>query len=241
MSGHSKWSTIKRQKASEDVKRGKTFSRYSKVISLAVAQGGGPDPAANPKLRLAIDRARAENMPKDNIARAINKGQGRGEGQSLVEVDYEGFGPSGIGLIIETITDNKNRTNAEVRKVVERGGGRLGAAGSVAYLFEKLGLIILESQKGSSESLLELAIKAGALDLEEKTNQTWIYTPFQELYSVAEKLAQAGFTIQENAIVWRPKTKVKIDNQEKIEKIKELIAKIEELDDVAAVFANTDL
>ena len=193
MSGHSKWSTIKRKKGAADAKRGKIFTKLIREIATAARTGGG-DPDANPRLRLAIERARAQNMPKDNIERGINKGAGAGDGAVYEEAVYEGYGPGGTALLIEVLTDNKNRTVGEVRHVFSRYGGNLGASGCVSYLFEKKGLIQFDREGVDGDALFEAALEAGAEDVVEGENCIDIVSPPGDFEQVKRTLTARGFT-----------------------------------------------
>lgn len=242
MSGHSKWSTIKRQKGVNDQKRGQLFTKLGKVITIAVREGGGiTDPEDNFKLRLAIEKARGSNMPKENIKRAIERGVGRsGEGQ-LESVIYEGYGPFSVAIIVEAATDNKKRTSQELKSVFERGGGSLGGSGSVFYLFERKGLIVV-AQKGLTEDqVLEKILETGAEDLEETEDGFEIYTQDQRLHEVKERLVSSGLEIIESELTFKPKSTVAITEKEKAEKILKLMDSLEDLDDVQKVYANFDI
>jgi len=197
MSGHSKWSTIKRKKGAADAKRGKIFTKLIREIATAARMGGG-EPDANPRLRLAIEKARGANMPKDNIERAIKKGTGTGEGDAYEEVVYEGYGPGGTAIFIEALTDNKNRTVGEVRHVLTKHGGNLGASGCVAYLFEKKGMLGFDTGNIDSDALLEAALEAGADDVEESADSVEVMTGPAAFEGVKRALAEApsGLRVQ---------------------------------------------
>lgn len=241
MSGHSKWAQIKRKKAAEDLKKGRLFSRLTREISLAVSGGASPDPEKNFRLRLALEKARSANMPKENIKRALDRGAVRGEeSQSLTEASYEVFLPAGAAAIIEAISDNKNRLNAEIRKILERGGGRVGEPGSVSYLFEPTGLLVVENV-GNLEKLLEAAINAGASDLEETNGGIEVYTPPKKLYSVKKVLERMGFKIRAAEPFQRPRTLVKIKDPLRVKKILALIEELENHEEVQKVYANFDI
>jgi YebC/PmpR family DNA-binding regulatory protein len=230
MSGHSKWSTIKRAKGANDQKRGAIFTKLANAIAIAVKEGGG-DINFNFKLRLAVEKAREANMPKDNIQRAIDKGLGQGGSGSLSEAMFEGFAPGGIAVIVEAITDNTNRTAGELRAIFSKNGGSLGSTGSVSYLFERVGEIVV------SVDLLEKAIDAGAVDYEEDGPQINIFTNVSDLHKVKESL---GAKVAE--IVYRPKkeTMVKVSEPGQKEKLEEFLNMLEDLDDVQKVFANVE-
>jgi YebC/PmpR family DNA-binding regulatory protein len=241
MSGHSKWSTIKRKKGAEDAKRGKIFTRLAREITMAAREGGG-DETANSSLRLAVDKARAANMPKDNIKRAIMRGTGEGgEGAEALEaVTYEGYGPSGAALLVDVLTDNKNRTLAEVKHAFTRSGGNLASAGSVAWQFEQKGFIALDHEGTDYDEVFLVAAEAGAEDIEEDEDSISIYTPREDVAKVAEALREAGYTLQEFELTWVAKNEVALSTDEAV-KVMNLIEKLEELDDVENVSSNLDI
>lgn len=240
MSGHSKWATIKRQKAVTDAKRGAIFTKLGKNISIAARKG--KDPEMNPSLRAAIDKAREANMPKDTIERAILKGAGELPGVSYEEVRYEGFGPGGVGLIVECVTDNTNRTLMSLRGIFSDHGGNVGNAGSVSYLFEQKGVIrICHNDFTKSEEELELmAIDAGAEDIETDENSMTITTAREQLHTVAQALTSHGVTLASTETEWVAKTVIDA-SPEQIERIIALIDVLEADDDVNAVYANARL
>lgn len=240
MSGHSKWSTIKRQKGVNDAKRGQIFTKLSMAVTLAVREGGGvTDPAGNFKLRLAIDAARAANMPKENIDRAISRANGKGEA-ALEEAVYEGFGPGGVSLIIETATDNKQRTVSEVKSTLDKNGGSLGVQGAVAYQFEQKGMIGTPKPANMDDFFL-LAVEAGAEDLEEGDDEVIVYTKPEDLNSVREKLLAQNITITSAEFTRIPTTPITIEDPEKAEKIISLVDKLESLGDVQKVYINAQI
>jgi YebC/PmpR family DNA-binding regulatory protein len=239
MSGHSKWSTIKRKKGAADAKRGKIFTKLIREIATAARTGGG-DPDANPRLRLAIEKARAQNMPKDNIERGINKGSGVGDADLYEEVVYEGYGPGGAALLIEVLTDNKNRTVSEVRHVFSRYGGNLGASGCVSYLFEKKGLIQFEREDVDGDALFEAALEAGAEDVVEGENSIDIVIPPGDFEQVKRTLTARGFTPAHAAISLEPSTTVELEGKE-AETMLRLADALEDLDDIQSVNANFDI
>ncbi|MBL7158892.1 YebC/PmpR family DNA-binding transcriptional regulator [Candidatus Microgenomates bacterium] len=245
MSGHSKWSTIKREKGANDQKRGQIFTKLGKAITIAVKDGGGiTDPDKNFKLRLTIDKAREANMPKDNIKRALlrhSANQGKLGGGGWKEVLYEGYGPFGIAIIIEAVTDNKKRTSQELKRVFERGGGRLASTGAVNYLFERKGLIVIEKKDLTEDQVLEKALEAGAEDLEETEDGFEIFTEPQKLNQAKEKIKSFGLKIIDSELSFRPKSTVSITGEEKAKKILKLMDAFESLDDVQKVYANFDL
>ncbi|MFC1711253.1 YebC/PmpR family DNA-binding transcriptional regulator [Patescibacteria group bacterium] len=239
MSGHSKWSTIKHQKAITDKKRGNIFSKVAKVITVAVKEGGGGDPDINAKLRLAIEQAKSVNMPKDNIKRAIERGLGKGEGSNLQTVIYEGYGPEKTAVIVEAVTDNKNRTGAEIKTVFDRGGGGLGAPGSALYLFSKKGLILVEKSNDLEEQMLSL-IDLGAEDVEDGESSIEVYTNPSELDVVKNKITKAGFKLLQADIIYKPNTLISIQDPDKQNKLTSFLEKLEDLDDVQNVYCNLD-
>lgn len=237
MSGHSKWSTIKRQKGVADAKRGQLFTKLSQAITIAVKQGGGViDPNSNFKLRLAMDKGRGANMPKEIIQRAIEKAKG-GAGGDMEELVYEGFGPGGVAFIVETVTDNKQRTVSEVKNIFDKNGGNLGAQGSVSYLFKKTGEIVIKKTGKSSDEILEMALDAGVEDMEEGDDVVYLYTDPQNLIQVRNVLSEKGLVVDSAELVFRAETTVSVD--EEIEKkIFNLLEKLEDLDDVQKVYTN---
>lgn len=240
MSGHSKWTQIKRQKGINDVKKGLAFTKLSNNITLAVKQGGGiGDPGQNFKLRLAIDVARSRNMPKENIQRAIEKGLGK-NASLMEEITYEGFCPNGIAIIIESITDNKNRTTAEIANIFNKNGGSMGQPGSVSYLFKTLGQIILKKDKIFDEVFLFAADK-NVEDLEEINDEFFIYTKPQELKNIKEEFEKAGFKIIEAELIKKPLNPILFENEEQVLDIINFIEKLENNDDTQKVYANFEI
>lgn len=237
MSGHSKWSTIKRQKGVADAKRGQLFTKLSQAITIAVKQGGGvTDPNTNFKLRLAIDKGRGSNMPKEIITRAIEKAKG-GAGGDMEELVYEGFGPGGVALIVETVTDNKQRTVSEVKNILDKNGGNLGAQGSVSYLFKKAGEITVKKTGQSSDEILELALDAGAEDMEEGDDMVHLYTDSQNLMIVRNLLSEKNITIDSAELIYKAETVIALDDDTE-KRIFNLMEKLEDLDDVQKVYTN---
>ena len=237
MSGHSKWSTIKRQKGVADAKRGQLFTKLSQAITIAVKQGGGViDPNSNFKLRLAMDKGRGANMPKEIIQRAIEKAKG-GAGGDMEELVYEGFGPGGVAFIVETVTDNKQRTVSEVKNSFDKNGGNLGAQGSVSYLFKKAGEIVIKKNGKSSDEILDIALDAGVEDMEEGDDVVYLYTDPQNLIHVRNALSEKDLVVDSAELVFRAETTISVD--EGIEnKIFSLLEKLEDLDDVQKVYTN---
>ncbi len=238
MSGHSKWATIKRAKGATDAKRGQLFTKLAGTISIAVKQGASPDPDANPRLRLAIDKAKAANMPKEGIERAIIRGAGGSGGAVLEEAVYEGFGPGGTAFIVETVTDKKQRTVAEVKNIFEKNGGSMGSQGSVAYQFDRVGEIIAKINGKAPDELLDLALECGADDVENEAEIAYFYTQPTNLMQVKSELEEKGLVIEEAEIIYKPKTL--ISSPESQSKVEDFIQKFEDLDDVQKVYTNFD-
>jgi YebC/PmpR family DNA-binding regulatory protein len=238
MAGHSKFKNIQFRKGKQDKLRSKLFSKLSRDITLA-AKTGLPDPSANARLRLAVTNARAESMPKDNIDRAIKKGAA-GETDNMEEIRYEGFGPGGIGVIVEVLTDNRNRAAANVRTIFGKNGGNLGETGSVSFMFERLGQIVYPAAAGSEDKIMEAAIEAGAQDAESDEEAHTIYAAFEDLSAVAEALEAALGPAKSTSIVWRPKTLTPVSNDDAATLMK-LIDALDDDDDVLNVYSNVDL
>lgn len=238
MSGHSKWSTIKRDKGINDAKRGQTFTRYANAIAIAARSGGG-NPDANFKLRLAIEAARSINMPKDNIQRAIDRGTGAGAGQgALEEVTYEGFAPGGVGVLVETVTDNRMRTSANIRTILDKAGGSLAGPGAVSYGFKKQGEITVDlGGKDSDETTLSL-IDLGAEDVENINSTLIVYTKPEELELVKEKISEGGYSVKSADMTMVPTNTVGLTEKAAADRVLGVIDKLEELDDVQKVYAN---
>jgi YebC/PmpR family DNA-binding regulatory protein len=238
MSGHSKWSQIKRQKGVADAKRGQLFTKLAREIAVAVRQGG-VDQQNNFKLRLIIQKARDSNMPLENIDRAIKRASGGTDGVALAEVTYEGYGPSGSAILVQVLTDNKNRTLAEVRNILSRGGGNLGENGSVTWLFEPRGVIIIDSTKENAEEVALFAIDAGAEDVKIEGATLEVNTRPQDLEAVRKALEQKRVPISSSELSMVPKTMVKLDEKSALQALK-LLDKLEELDEVQRVYTNAD-
>jgi YebC/PmpR family DNA-binding regulatory protein len=239
MSGHSKWSTIKRKKGVADAKRGKIFTKLIREIATAARIGGG-EVDANPRLRLAVEKARQANMPKDNITRAVKKGTGGDASETYEEGVYEGYGPGGTAVYVEVLTDNKNRTVGEVRHVLTKHGGNLGSSGCVAYLFEKTGLISFERENVDSDTLMEAALDAGAEDIVESDDTLDVVTTVSNFEAVKRSLEAAGFVSVAAEISMEPTTQVKIAGDE-AERMLRLADALDDLDDVQNVYANFDV
>ena len=238
MAGHSKWANIKHKKAATDAKRGKIFTRLIREITVAARAGGG-DPASNSRLRLALDKAYGANMTKDTIERAIKRGTGELEGVDYEEVTYEGYGPGGVAILIETMTDNKVRTVAEVRHIFSKRGGNMGTAGSVAYQFKKLGLIVFPAD-ADEDRILEAALEAGAEDVVNEGERIAVYTAPADLHSVLLALEAAGLKPEESEMTMVPENTIEVSGEE-AEKLLRLIDFLEENDDVQNVYANYDI
>ncbi len=241
MSGHSKWSTIKRQKAVTDTKRGQTFTKLGNAITIAAREGGGADPASNFKLRLAMDQARAANMPKENIQRAIERGSGHGGGLDIETVTYEAYAPGKVAVIIEAVTDNKNRTTPQIRGVIEKAGGTFASPGAVSWMFEDSGLINLNKNGKSFDEIFEAAVEVGAEDVEDAGELVEVFTKPKDVEKVKNTLVQKGFSVQSAEIFKRPTTTVKISDADLARKVLGLVDKLEELDEVQKVYANFDI
>jgi len=239
MSGHSKWSTIKRKKGATDAKRSKVFTKLNREIASA-ARSGGADPDSNPRLRLAIEKSRLANMPKDNIARAIKKGTGEDGADAYEEIVYEGYGPGGVALYIEALTDNKNRTVGDVRHALTKYGGNLGANGCVAYLFEKKGVIRFPAAEVDLDQLMDAALEAGAEDVTEQEDTIEVITTTVDFQSVRDALAEANFVSEEAEITMEPSTMVKLEGKDASSMLK-MMDHLEDLDDVQNVYANFDI
>jgi YebC/PmpR family DNA-binding regulatory protein len=238
MSGHSKWSTIKRKKGAEDARRGKIFTRLAREITIAAKNGG--DPSSNSSLRLAMDKARASNMPKDNIERAIKRGTGELEGGEVEEIIYEGYGPHGVAVLVKCLTDNRNRTIADVRRVFNRSGGNMAEAGAVAWMFDTKGYITVERDNRDPDDIFMMAVDAGAEDVETSDEFVEIYTEPGNLHWVRESLAGRGLTIEEAELSLVPKTLMTLDEKDTLQ-VMNMIEALEELDDVQQVYSNLDI
>lgn len=240
MAGHSKWANIKHKKAKEDARRGKVFTKLIREITTAARQGGGGDPAMNPRLRLAVDKAFDANMPKDTVERAIKRGSGEMEGEQYEEIRYEGYGVGGVAVMVDCMTDNRNRTAGEVRHAFSKNGGNLGADGSVAYLFSQQG--VLSFAPGvSEEKVMEVALEAGAEDIVTNDDGSVdVLTPPEEYHAVREALANAGLEPEYAEVTQRASTVVRIEDAEQAAQVVKMIDMLEDLDDVQAVYTNAD-
>jgi len=239
MSGHSKWSTIKRKKGAADAKRGKLFTKIIKEIMVAARMGGG-DMNSNPRLRSAILAAKAENMPKDNIDRAIKKGTGELEGVNYEELTYEGYGPGGVAMLVEVLTDNKNRTVADVRHIFSKHNGSLGENGCVSWMFEKKGLIIIEKNGVDEDRLMEVALEAGALDVKDSGKEFEVMTDLASFEGVKKALEKAGFKYNYAEVTMVAQSNVRLTGKEAEQMVK-LMEVLEDSDDVQKVYGNFDI
>ncbi len=239
MSGHSKWSKIKRKKASADAKRGRLFTKCIREITVAARHGGG-DPDANPRLRTAIDEARGLNMPNENIERAIKRGTGELEGQTLEEVTYEAYGPHGVALLIEVVTDNRNRATGDIRHVLSRHNGSLGNQGSVAWQFHAQGIISVDAAKYEEDTIIALALEGGANDIKKEESSYLIITSPENLTKVKDILQNNKVEIAASELTKVPQSTVPL-NEKQAEKVLKLYESLDELDDIQHVYANFDI
>jgi YebC/PmpR family DNA-binding regulatory protein len=239
MSGHSKWSTIKRKKGAADAKRGKVFTKIIKEIMVAARFGGG-DVNANPRLRTAVLAAKAENMPRDNIDRAIKKGTGELEGVNYEELSYEGYGPGGVAIILEVLTDNKNRTVADIRHIFSKQNGTLGETGCVSWMFEKKGLMTLDKKGVDEDRLIEVALDAGALDVKDTGKEFEVTTDPASFEQVKKAIEDAGFKTAYAEVTMVPQTTVRLTGKD-AEQMLKLVENLEDSDDVQKVYANFDI
>ena len=240
MSGHSKWSTIKRKKGAADAKRGRIFTRLIKEITVAARMGGG-DPEGNPRLRSAIATAKTENMPKDNIERAIKKGTGELEGAVYEEISYEGYGPGGVAVLVDCMTDNKNRTVADIRHAFSKSGGNLGETGCVSWMFDKKGSIMVDKDNTDEEELMDKALEAGAEDVVEEDNVYQVITAPEDFETVREALEADGMKFIEASITMIPQNVVEVTDEKPAKQILKLLESLEDHDDVQSVSSNFDI
>ena len=240
MSGHSKWHTIKHKKGALDAKRGKIFTKIIKEITVAARTGGSGDVEANARLRKAVNDAKAQNMPNDTIDRAIKRGTGELEGVNYEEITYEGYGIGGVAVLVETMTDNRNRTVAELRHLFSKNGGNLGEAGSVAWMFDKKGLIIVDKEAKSEDELFEIAIEAGAEDMQDEGEVFEIYTSPETYDAVDEAVKKAGIEPQASELSMVPQNYIKLEGDD-AKKMLKLYEAIEDNDDVQNLYANFDI
>ncbi|HAV13336.1 MAG TPA: YebC/PmpR family DNA-binding transcriptional regulator [Opitutae bacterium] len=240
MSGHSKWATIKRAKGAADAKRGKIFSVISKDLTLAARDGGG-DPAMNPRLRTVIAKAKAANMPNDNVDRAIKKGTGELPGVVYEENVYEGYGAGGVGLIVEVTTDNKNRSASEVRSTMGKNGGNLAGVGSVAFQFDRKGQFIIDSSVTDEETLMDIALEAGAEDIKNEGDYFEVICPFTEYDALTQALADNEIATESAELAYLPNVLVPVEDADTARKVLHLIEVLDNLEDVKAVHSNMDI
>jgi YebC/PmpR family DNA-binding regulatory protein len=239
MSGHSKWSTIKRKKGKADAARGKVFTKLIKEITVAAREGGG-DPDGNPRLRSAMLAAKAANMPAANIDKAVKKGTGELPGVTYEQVSYEGYGPGGVAVLVETLTDNKNRSVSEIRHIFSRHGGNLGEVGCVGWMFERRGIIQVEKARSDEDQLMEVALEAGALDMSSEEEYFEIVTPFEKFDAVKKALSQKSIPIAQAELTMIPQTNIKLEDKQ-AEAMLKLMEDLEDHDDVQKVYANFDI
>ena len=242
MAGHSKWANIKHRKAAQDAKRARVWTRLIREITIAAREGGG-DVEANPRLRAATTTARASNLPGDTIEKAIKRGTGDLEGVRYEEISYEGYGPAGVAILVETQTDNKNRTAADVRHVFTKYGGKLGANGCVSYLFSRKGLVVVGDDSGvvDAERVMEAAIEAGAEDVEQGEGAMVVTTAMEDLHTVTTALHDAGLPVRSAELFMAASTEVKLDSEKDAAAVLRLVNMLDDLDDVAKVSANYDI
>jgi YebC/PmpR family DNA-binding regulatory protein len=237
MSGHNKWSTIKRKKGATDAKRGQLFTRFAREITMAAREGGG-DPNMNFRLRLAVEKARASNMPKDSIERAIDRGTGAGKDAEVYEeITYEGYGPKGIALMIECVTENRNRTIGEIRHALSRSGGNIADIGSVAWQFSRVSFFELDEAKADFDKVFEIALEAGAEDVNAEDGTIEIVAPVELFKALSEALSAAGLEMQEAGIRYQPNQETELDTGETLQ-VMRCIEALEDLDDVQNVYSN---
>ncbi|MBF0234408.1 MAG: YebC/PmpR family DNA-binding transcriptional regulator [Desulfamplus sp.] len=239
MSGHSKWSTIKHKKGAADAKRGKIFTKLIKEITVAARMGGG-DPEANPRLRKAINDAKSQNMPKDNLERAIKKGTGELEGVEYEEIHYEGYGPGGVAVLVECLTDNKNRTIADVRYIFSKAGGNIGTDGCVAWMFDKKGLISVDKESSDEDTLMEIALEAGAEDVKDEGDCFEVITDPVDFESVKEAIEAASIKYQMAEVTMIPQTQTRVEGKEAEQMIKFMDA-LDDCDDIQKFYSNADI
>jgi YebC/PmpR family DNA-binding regulatory protein len=239
MSGHSKWATIKHKKAATDAKRGRIFTRLIKEITIAARSGGG-DPNANPRLRTALAAAKAENMPQDNIKRAVQRGTGELPGLTIEEYTYEGYGPGGVAVLVEVATDNKNRTVSEIRHLFSKNGGNMGEAGSVAWIFSRKGSIVLPKAGTTEDQIMDIVLNAGAEDLKDDGDTWEVVTPFEALETVTQALKDAGIEVTSSEKAMIPSTTIKLEGKAAEQMVKFMDA-VEDHEDVQNTHSNADI
>jgi YebC/PmpR family DNA-binding regulatory protein len=239
MSGHSKWATIKHKKGALDAKRGKLFTKLIREMTIAARIGGG-DPGSNPRLRTAVDKAKGANMPADNITRAIKKGTGELEGTTYEDLQLEGFGPGGVAILVEGSTDNRNRTVSEIRHLFSKNGGNLGGAGSVAYMFKPRGVIAIAAEKTTEDALMEIALDAGADDIQTESQGFTVYTSQQDFEAVRQAIQKAGIEPDEAEVKKLADNNVALEGQ-KAQQLLKLVEALDDHDDVQSVWDNSDI
>ena len=239
MAGHSKWANIQHRKNRQDAKRGSLWTKIIREVTVA-ARDSGPDPSMNPRLRLALDKARLGNVPKDKLTNAIARGAGKLEGASYEEIRYEGYGPGGVAMIVEALTDNRNRTAGAVRSYFSKNGGALGETGSVAFMFDRVGEIHYKAEAGTADAVLEAAIDAGADDVASDDEGHFITTSFADIGDVARRLEEKLGEAETVKAVWRPQTRTSLD-EEKAASLMKLVDTLDEDDDVQAVYSNFEV
>jgi YebC/PmpR family DNA-binding regulatory protein len=240
MSGHSKWSTIRHKKSAQDSKRGKIFSKLIKEITIAARIGGG-DPEGNPRLRAAIAAAKAENMPKDNMERAIKKGAGELEGTIYEETNYEGYGPGGVAILVDVLTDNRNRAASDVRHIFSRNGGSLGEAGCVGWMFKNCGIMVFNKAKTKEEEVMEIALEAGAEDVREQEDQFEVITSVTDYEKVKAAFDHRSLEYELAEITKIPQTTIRIEDDRQAQQLLKLMDALEDCDDVQHAYANFDI
>ena len=239
MSGHSKWATIKHKKAATDARRGKVFTKVIRELTIAARVGGG-DPVTNPRLRTAIATAKNENMPNDNIERAIQRGTGQLEGELLEEVTYEGYGPGGVGMLVQIVTSNRNRTASEIRHLFSKNGGNLAEAGAVGWMFHRKGDIVVPKEQADEEKMMSIVLDAGAEDLRDDGSTWEVTTPPEAMEKVREALVAAGIKPVSAEVAWLPQNYVKLAGAQAQQMLR-MIESLEDHDDVQHVYANFDI
>jgi YebC/PmpR family DNA-binding regulatory protein len=239
MSGHSKWANIKYKKAAQDAKKGRVFTKIAREITVAVKHGG-EDPSANPRLRLALDKAKSVNMPKDNVERAIKKGTGAGNEDNYEDVMYEGYGPGGVALLVSVLTDNRNRTVADIRRILTRHGGSLGESGCVGWIFERRGVITVCNKNLSEEKLFNLAIEAGALDINVQDESYEVLVEPQDIEKFKGLFAENGITVESAEVIMKPKSTIPVEKED-AKKLLNLLNELDEHDDVQDVYSNFEI
>jgi YebC/PmpR family DNA-binding regulatory protein len=240
MSGHSKWSTIRHKKGAADAKRGKIFTKLIKEIMVAARMGGG-DAMANPRLRAAVAAAKAENMPKDNVERAIKKGTGELEGTTYEEMNYEGYGPGGVAILVDVLTDNRNRAASEIRHIFSRNGGSLGEAGCVAWMFSKKGSIVFSKDAASEEEIMEVALDAGGEDVLDQGDQYELTTSLEDFAAVKAAFDERDLKYELAEITMVPQSTVRVEDEKQAQQILRLMDALEDSDDVQHAYANFDI